>query len=284
MLRHRWVVWLAAGLLMLVTTRLGLWQLDRAGQKTALHQAIMAQQNQPVAAYDAFVAGKLMKDRPHADWQADWHRPITVQGTWMPEHTVFLDNRQMNGRPGFFVLTPLQLAGVQAEGKPVAWMVQRGWVPRDFLQRERLPQVTSVSGTVSLSARIAPPPARLLELGQAAQNPGPATDSPIRQNLNLRTFAQDVLASKNGPARLIDASTLLQITTELQLGAVTTVASGAPSPAPLLRQWTQPQLDVSKHHGYAAQWFGLSGLTAALLLWFQVIAPRRRAPLATPSS
>jgi surfeit locus 1 family protein len=36
-------------------------------------------------------------------------RPL--QGRWLPQHSVYLDNRQMKGKPGFYVLTPLVLDG-----------------------------------------------------------------------------------------------------------------------------------------------------------------------------
>jgi surfeit locus 1 family protein len=44
----------------------------------------------------------------------------------------------------------------------------------------------------------------------------------------------------------------------------------------LQRQWTPAVLDVSKHHGYALQWFALSALITGLYVWFQLIRPRRR--------
>ena len=43
------------------------------------------------------------------------------------------------------------------------------------------------------------------------------------------------------------------------------------------RDWPAPATDVHKHHGYAFQWFGLSTLFTLLYVWFQIIAPRRRA-------
>jgi surfeit locus 1 family protein len=33
---------------------------------------------------------------------------------------------------------------------------------------------------------------------------------------------------------------------------------------------------VEKHHGYAFQWFGLSGLISLLYVWFQIVQPRRQ--------
>jgi surfeit locus 1 family protein len=35
-------------------------------------------------------------------------------------------------------------------------------------------------------------------------------------------------------------------------------------------------LDVSKHQGYAFQWFALCALISGLYVWFQLIRPRRR--------
>jgi surfeit locus 1 family protein len=51
------------------------------------------------------------------------HRPIQLEGEWIDKHTVYLDNRQMNARPGFYVLTPFKL-------KPLVlwwWCSAAGW-------------------------------------------------------------------------------------------------------------------------------------------------------------
>ena len=39
------------------------------------------------------------------------HRPVRLSGRWVAQATVFLENRQMGGRVGFFVVTPLRLQG-----------------------------------------------------------------------------------------------------------------------------------------------------------------------------
>ena len=52
-------------------------------------------------------------------------------------------------------------------------------------------------------------------------------------------------------------------------------AGGAPDG--LLRQWLVPVVDVSKHHGYAFQWFALCALIIGLTAWFQFIRPQRLA-------
>jgi len=172
------------------------------------------------------------------------HRPVVLHGRWLPEHTVFLDNRQMNAKPGLFVLTPLALAD-----SPAVVLVQRGWVQRNFLDRSSLPVLDTPSGTVTVSGRIAPPPSKLYELGEPQAGR-------IRQNLDMSAFAQE------------SGLSLLPVSVQ-QVGAL---ADG------LQRDWSRPATGVDKHYGYAAQWFGLSGLFAILYVWFQIVKkfkPRR---------
>lgn len=148
----------------------------------------------------------------------------------------------MAGRSGFIVVTPLRL-----EGSDRTVLVQRGWVPRDFQDRTRLPALDTPQGMVQVRGRLAPPPSRLFE-------PGAAAPGPIRQNIELAAYARET-----GLA-LLDLSLL-------QTGDA---GDG------LLRDWPRFAADVSKHHGYAFQWFGLCALTGLLYVWFQFIAPRRQ--------
>src|SRR5688572_11767493 len=115
-----WVVLLGTVAGIALTARLGLWQLDRAAQKVALQQSLVQRGAQP-----ELEAGALATRAEEAP--AQHHRRIRLQGQWMDRHTVFLDNRQMDGRPGFYVVTPLWLPAQQR-----AVLVQRGWAPRDF--------------------------------------------------------------------------------------------------------------------------------------------------------
>ena len=88
-----------------LTAGLGLWQLDRAAQKDALHASIQARAQEP-----ALSAGQLQG-------LDQVHRLVQLQGQWLAHSTVFLENRPMGGRAGFFVLTALQLPdGLAAEG------------------------------------------------------------------------------------------------------------------------------------------------------------------------
>jgi surfeit locus 1 family protein len=77
-------------------------------------------------------------------------RRSVLRGVWLSQYTVALDNRQMLDKQGFFIITPLQL---DAAGTVV--LVQRGWLPRNFLQRDTLLPFDTPTGTVEVAGTIA---------------------------------------------------------------------------------------------------------------------------------
>lgn len=223
------LITLAACTGVLVTAALGNWQLSRAAQKLALQADIEAKSAKPP------MTAKSLRALPDAS-QALHHR-ATIRGFWVKDATVYLENRPMNGRVGFVVLTPLVM-----EAGSEAILVQRGWVPRDFESRGHLPALETPLGMVDVAGMIAPPPSKLYE-------PGPSTPGPIRQNIDLAQF---------------------QMATGLPLLPVTLQQTGAAGDG-LQRDWPAVSLGVEKNRGYAFQWFALSSLIAGLYLWFQVI-------------
>lgn len=231
------VVLVAALLLAGLTARLGFWQLDRAGQKRLLHQAHVAQRALPT-----LTEAELARSPSQAFDQR--HRLVQMQGQWLGAHTIYLDNRLMNGQTGFYAVTPLRLADDSVV------LVQRGWVPRDRVDRTRIVLPPLPAGRVQVLGRVAPALGRLYEFDAASSGT-------IRQNLDIATFARE---------------------SGLPLRPVAVVQEdGDQLPQDgLLRQWPVPSADLQKHHGYAFQWFALSALTITLYVWFQVIRPRRR--------
>lgn len=232
---------LAAGLAATLTLALGLWQLDRAHQKQAL-QALMEARSQ-----QAVLDGRTLLGAVSSEAQASWlQRVMVVRGVWRAEHSVFLDNRPMEGRMGFEVLTPLQIEG----SNTVLW-VARGWTPRDFQDRSRLPEVpdgAASDGRVTVQGRLLPGPSRVFAFGGAER-------TRIRQNLDLNDFRQ------------ASGLTVLDLVLQQQSDA----------PDGLLRHWAAPNYGVDKHYGYAFQWFALCALILILYVWFQIV---RRRPTA----
>jgi surfeit locus 1 family protein len=235
-----WAITLAALVGVTATVSLGLWQLSRAAQKVALQAAIDAQTPmRPVSTHEVATA---------TDPLLLLHRHARLRGSWAQGHTVFLDNRQMNAKQGFFVVTPLQLS---VGGKSI--LVQRGWVQRNFTDRSQLPQVPTPSGEVEVTGRIAPPPSKLYEFSAAVAGP-------IRQNLDVVEFRRETHLP------LMDIS-LLQ---------TDAADAGAVDPG-LVRDWPQANLGVGKHYGYTFQWWGIAALIATLYVWFQIVRRIRNA-------
>jgi surfeit locus 1 family protein len=233
-----WVVLGAALITAAVTARLGLWQLDRAAQKNLLRASQQTRSQLPPLAI-----ADLARDAGTAAEQT--HRRITLQGQWQPRFTVYLDNRQMNARPGFFALTPLLLD----DGTAV--LVQRGWLPRDATDRTRISPPPTPAGRVQVLGRVAAAPSNLFEFGTSKET------GPIRQNLQLDDFARET-------GLALRPLSLMQ-----QDDAAAPFADG------LLREWFVPAANVATHYGYAVQWFALSALSIGLYAWFQIIRPRR---------
>jgi surfeit locus 1 family protein len=254
---RRAVVLLAAVLTMLATARLGLWQLDRARQKLDLQARILARAQLPT-----LPQAELPREAGAAE--AQYYRPVLLRGRWLADRTVYLDNRQMNARQGFYVVTPLLLAPGDAV------LVQRGWMPRDFNDRTRLAPLPAQAGEVLVTGRVAPPPGRLLALAGA-------DTGAIRQNLDPASFANEIGVALRPLS--------VQQTAATQPAPAADEATAPRSPLAddgLLRQWPEVAVDVGMHQGYAFQWFAMCALVAGLTVWFQFLRPRWRPQPPTP--
>ena len=238
-----WVVTTAAVVVAATTFSLGQWQLRRAAEKESTQTAIEAKNS--ILALDN--TGLVAID----NIANEIYRQARLTGSWLPEYTVYLDNRPMNGKSGFIAVTPLKL-----EGRSDFILVQRGWAQRNFQDRNSLPQIATPAGLVRVSGRIALSPAKLYAFKDIESGR-------IRQNLDLKLFASEV---------------------GLPLLPVTLLQTGDASDG-LLRDWPAAKLGVEKNYGYAFQWFGLCALTAFLYFWFQVIQPlrlKKAFPTSTP--
>jgi surfeit locus 1 family protein len=220
-----------------LTLSLGRWQLQRAAYKESLAEQVQSRAALAPLSQDALLA--LGPD----DLPSQAQRRTALRGVWLPQYTVALDNRQMLDKQGFFIMTPLQL---DAAGTVV--LVQRGWLPRNFLQRDALLPFETPAGTVEVAGTIALAPARLYAFEAAEKGT-------IRQNLNIANYRTE---------------------TGLPLRDFMLVQQG-PAAEGLLRSWPAPNLGIERHYGYAFQWFSLAALIAGLYFWFQWLRPRWRA-------
>lgn len=234
-----WIITLATLIAMSATASLGFWQLGRAAEKERLAKQRESRQHLPPIGWNEF------NQAANGDqWSEWWDRSVELEGKWHHEATVFLENRAMNGRPGFFVVTPLLQDGSRA-----SIAVVRGWIPRRLDDRTALPVLTETSDQVRVIGRLAPPPSKLYDFGEAGTGR-------IRQNIDLQLYGAEWSLS-------LWPVSVQQIDAEI-------------ANPELLRDWPVIGSDVHKHYGYALQWFGLTSLLLILYVWFQFIAPRRQ--------
>ena len=153
---------------------------------------------------------------------------IVVQGEFLPERSVLLDNKVRGGRAGYEVVTPLRLA----EGIHV--LVSRGWVaapPR----REQLPEVTTPAGRVRVEGVVLARLPQPLKLGEPAKGR-------VRQSLDLKEFA---------------------VETGLPLQAFV-IQQHSDTADGLARDWPPPDAGAEKNRAYAFQWYSLAALALVL--------------------
>ena len=198
-------------LLVTLGTCLGLWQWERADDKRF---ALALRAKAPTLVQPTV--------------QPEQGAKVTLKGKYLAEHTLYLDNRIVDGQLGVAVLTPLRDSAGQL------WLVQRGFLPTG---PQRLPpQATTPSGYVELTGE-----------WQNVQAGGPlygANQEGVRlQQLSLEPWRNALGAFSY--AGWLHAS---------QGGGV-------------LTPWWEPSvMPPSRHMGYAFQWWGLA--LAALVVMF----------------
>jgi len=266
-----------------VCASLGVWQLNRAAERDALHNAIERGRLQAPLALSA-------STRP-ADL-IPWRTAVS-QGRWSPRHTVLLENRNLNGRPGYWVATPLVLetspAGSAAGKGPAedapAVLVLRGWLARDMQAIDTVPAIPHEEGLVEIQGELHSHVPRIFELwdwagGKATHLPASLPQAggaiPRVQNLDLADYAQAtglrllpiVLAQTQGGTAAAPAG---------QPGGTAPSGRGADGGDPLQREWPGPSLDSDQNRGYALQWFSFSAIAilAALFVAYRLL---RRSP------
>lgn len=231
MLKIRFGPALAVLIVIAVTVWLGFWQRDRAHQKEALQARIERfERASPVT----------LDDKKWSLEAIEFHR-VVARGRFVPELTVYLDNRPYNDQPGFYVVTPLKL---DAGGYV---LVNRGWLPRNARQRSVMAPYHTPHGEVTIEGIARANASRAFELGQG----GSAAHQKIRQNLDIALYAVET-------GLPLEPFVLQQ--TEGQ-------ADG------LIRDWPAPNTGVERNYGYMLQWWGM----AVAALAFGLYAARRAA-------
>ena len=231
---------IAALIVALVMVRLGVWQLDRAEQK----RQILSDQQTKAAQVAVDLRG-LIEPLLSDDSSEFRFKPVVVQGRYLSEHSIYLDNQVVEGQVGYKVFTPFKI-----DGADWSVLVNRGWLPVGP-SRLKLPKFKTSSQALQLSGRLNLPP------------------------------AQPPMWSNNYPVATGDVWQFLpieQYQAQMQLMILPLVVELAPDYAgeaepALLRRWaTIDDKWVAKHQAYALQWFvmALAFLIASAVLTLRV--------------
>jgi surfeit locus 1 family protein len=215
---------LITGLVIPLFIFLGVWQLHRADEKKglmALHQQRM--QDEPLT---------LGAEAPNLEDIR--YRRVIVSGEYDVEHQFLLDNQVHRQSPGYHVLTPLRIAGIET-----AVLVNRGWIPLGASRDER-PDLEIRHRNVVVTGMVERFPGVGLKL-EGAEIPGPGWPAVVQLV---------------DPARI--GERLGYAVLPYQVLADETVAEA------YIRDWKQVRLDPGKNQGYALQWF-LFALVALVL-------------------
>lgn len=221
---RRWISLVLVALLAIpACVQAALWQLDRLHtrqQQNAQVHANAGAPPRPVAQLTS-VGGTVAS--------VDEWRAVTARGTYDHTRALFVRNRPLDGRGGFYVLTPL----LAADGTAV--LVNRGWVPAPPDRSN--PQLPAArDGQVTVRGPLRPTET------QRTRGPRDAADTPAGQvaRIDVPRIAATLpypvyagymqLAGQDPPPPLID---------------------GVWVPTPL----ALPTRSEALHWSYAAQWF-----------------------------
>ncbi|QWT19966.1 SURF1 family protein [Bacillus sp. NP157] len=199
----------------LVFSRLGVWQLDRATEKDELLRRYAAASE---AAAEPF-------DRVAAAPPADRYPRVDLAGVFLPGHRYILDDQVRAGQAGVHVYVPFL-----PRGDNHAVLVDLGFLPREAGSLPKLPPVPAAPTT--LRGLYVPPPGVGVRLGgdRLPEQPGP--DKTLVY-VDTGEVAADLHRSLYPRVLLLDAD---------------------PSTI-YAREWTPAVMPPERHRAYAFQWF-----------------------------
>jgi cytochrome oxidase assembly protein ShyY1 len=220
-------------------------------------------------------------------------RPAHVAGTWRNDLSLLIDNRNLDGKPGLWLATPLVLA----DGTAI--LVLRGWFARP-MTGQVIGRNTGQTGAQSRGSADKPG----AEQG-TRRIPTPAGVQSVTGELSAHVPRLFELWSLSGgssgalpagwagqaPAQpaITDLDALIRVQ-NLDIARLEALSGLKFVPAVLLqkndagdgltRVWPEPSVDSDKNVGYAAQWFGFAGIAVIAALGVALRAWRRRAQTA----
>lgn len=226
-----WLPPLAGLALLALFVSLGFWQLERAAGKRDLQASFEGERE-----YVPLEAGV----------EYERFTPLKATGRYLPGRQVLLENIVVDGRLGYYVITPFELA----PDRPLL-LVNRGWLPREGSHGG--PRSTDGENGKDGELPIAVDDGERQIRGRAGRlprvgiRPGPA-------------FAD----AGGWPRRAVWPETD-DVAAVLGREVLPFVLLADPdASSPLLRRWQPQEMGPMRHVGYAVQWFALALATVVI--------------------
>ena len=198
--------------------KLGFWQYDKA----------LAKQSQQLQLDTRQAEKPISLLKPLINVESLRYKRVKVQGTYHTDYQIFLDNQVQNTVAGYQVITPLQIQGTQQ-----FVLINRGWVKGPA--NRQVPNVITPGGIQKLEGDISLPADQFFTLEAPIENK--PKWQPVWQNLDIQRYVRSVPFYAQPYIVRMDAKSN---------------AGG------FVRNWPVPGERVTKHLGYAYQWFGFA--------------------------
>lgn len=210
----------------LVFTRLGVWQLDRAAEKDELLRRYAAAAEAPLEPFAQVAAAPPGERYPR----------VAVQGRFIPGHRYILDDQSRAGQVGVHVY-----AAFQPDGDNHAVLVDLGFLPREAGSMPRLPPVPA--GPMTVHGVYVPPPGVGIRLGGDRLPEQKGADKTVVY-VDVGEMAADLHHSLYPRVLLLDAD---------------------PSTI-YAREWTPAVMPPARHRAYAFQWFTFAAAAVVIFI------------------
>lgn len=238
--------WLAVSVLALlavpVCVLMGSWQLSRFEVRVDQHKTAEHDRGRTAAEAAVPLASVLPDTRAQVPGD-DSGRVVSATGRYDSGHQLLVPDRTLDGRDGFYVLTPLRVGG------GAALPVVRGWLPGDASAAAR-------SGSVPAA------PTGQVTVTGALQYPESGDSSGVSAGSAL----------PSGQLGIISAASLVNVLPYPVYGGwVTATHPAAPLKAvpPAAPPNSGLDLKAFQNLGYTGQWFVFAGFV--VFMWFRLV-------------
>lgn len=229
-----------------VCTRLGFWQLERAGIRG---EQTLEQQREELLAAPAVPIAEVLA--PQSAFTGEhFGRRVSLQGRFDPDQQVLVHGRNVEGRDALLVVTAFHVDGGPHDGAIMP--VLRGWLPQDGALADRLE-----AGARSEEVLTAPPPptARTEIVGMLSDSEA-AGESGYPEGVVDGISAGELAGVWGTPMY----SAYLVLEQPAQPGGL------SPAPSPVEQLDADPNLQSM---AYAVEWWAFAAF--AVLFWLKVL-------------